>query len=227
MKLLTLIFSILILPQFAYLQTKSNVRCEFKKPPVLRGFYMGQTVEEINNVIPNFQTVFNEQRELESRPKLLSTRTEAGFTLVTDTDVFYPVPGKRIIPNQEFEDAEFYWHFLDNKLFFISVRYTEFKPTNLKNFVQQVAEKTNLPTNGWLFKDKNHAILKCIGFDIEVWTGKVAGRPDYADYPSVMVTDTNAEAELERREKAIETRKKKVELERLRREKEKKTVFKP
>jgi hypothetical protein len=188
---------------------------------------MGQTVEEINAIIPNFQAAFNKMRDLENRPEFLSTRKEAGFIVLTDTDVFYPRPGERVVPNDDYKDVEFYWHFLDGKLFFISVKYTEFEPASLKSFVQQVAEKANLPTQSWSFKDRDHAILRCIGFNVEVLTGRHASRPEYADYPTVMITNTIADAELKKREKAIELRKKNAELERSRREKEKKTVFKP
>lgn len=210
-----------------YSQTKPNVRCEIDEPPVLRGFYIGQTVEEINSKIPNFQEAFNKQRNLENRPEFLNTRTEAGFILLGDTNVFYPKPGQRVVPSDEYEDIGFDLHFLDGKLFFMSVKYTEFEPANLKIFVQQVAEKTNLPTQGWIFKDRDNAILKCVGFNVEVWTGRYASRPEYADYPTVWITDSVAKAELDRREKAIGLRNKNTELERLRREKEKKTVFKP
>jgi hypothetical protein len=208
-------------------QTKLKAPCEIDKPPVLRGFYIGQSVDEINALIPNFQAAFDKKRDLENRPEFFSTRTEAGFILVADTDVFYPRPGLREVPNDDYKDVEFFWHFLDGKLFFISAQYTQFEPPNLKTFVQQVAEKTNLPHLGWVFKDKDHAILRCARFDVEVWTGRYAARPDFGDYPSVMITDRITKAELEKREKAIKLRKKYVELERLRREKERRSIFKP
>ena len=78
-----------------------------------------------------------------------------------------------------------------------------------------------------VFKDRNHAILNCAGFDVDVWTGRYGNRPEYRDYPSVMLTDTVASAELDRREKAIKLRKKNAELERLRREKERRSTLKP
>lgn len=212
---------------FAYSQSKTTEPCKVETPPVLRGFILGQTVEQINSKIPNFQSVFLNEQQSQSDPKFSTPQTEAGFVLLTDTDVFYPQPGQRAVSSSDYEDVGFYWHFLDGKLMFISVEYNEFEPPTIRNFVKQVADKTNLPAQSWIFKDRNHAVLNCVGFMVDVWTGRDAGRPEYQGYPSVMITDTVAEAELTRRTKAIETRNKTAEFERIRREKEKRTVFKP
>ncbi len=227
MKHLTKIILLFLFYNSIYSQTKSNVGCEISNPPVLRGFHMGQTVEDINKFIPNFQSIYNKQQERENRPEFLSTESEAGFILITDVDAFYPRPGERVVHNKDFEDVGFYWHFLDGKLFRIFVKYEVFEPKSLKDFVNQVSEKTNLPTQNWVIKDRDHASLKCVGFNVEIWTGKYASKPDYLDSPTVTITDTASEIELNKRERAIELRKKNEERERRRKEREKKTVFRP
>ena len=219
-----LLFTVLLTSGVVCAQTRA--RCQ-NKPPTLRGFYLGETVDEIHKVIPHFRAAFDEKRVLESRPSFVTAKTEVGFTLVDSAHVFYPEPGVRRTPRSEYDDVDFFWHFLDEKLFFISVRYLEYEPRNLNEFIQQLAEKTNLPKQGWIFKDRNHAILSCVGFDVDVWTGRYVNRPEYRDYPSVMLTDTVLRAELDRREKALKLQRKKAELERLRREKQRHSILKP
>ena len=172
-------------------------------------------------MIPGFQSIYDKEVENENMPKFRTPRAEAGFILI------YPRLGEQRVPNENLKDVEFIWHLLDGKIFFISASYTKFDPPNLKFFVRQVAEKTNLPIQGWSFRDGNYAILRCVGFQIDVWTGKYAKNPGYEDYPSVTITDINASAELEKRVSEITRRKKEDELAKLRHEKEKKTIFKP
>jgi len=218
------VLSVLLTSGLVYAQSRS--RCQ-NKPPTLRGFYLGETVDDINKVIPNFRIAFDEKRVLESQPEFLSAKTEAGFVLLDSVHVFYPEPGVRRTPRSEYDDVDFFWHFLDEKLLFLSVRYLEYEPPNLNSFIQQLSEKTNLPKQGWIFKDRNHAILNCAGFDVDVWTGRYGNRPEYRDYPSVMLTDIVASAELDRREEAIKLRRKNAELERLRRDRQRRSTLKP
>ena len=196
-------------------QTKMAQPCQSKEPPALRGFFLGQTVDEIDLIIPNFREAFVKSEPINPIDK------QVGATFVDSIPLFYKQPGVRQVPSKEFEDADFFWHFFEGRLYFLVVKYTEFEPPNLQYFIKQVSEKTNLPLNGWVLQDKYHASMKCIGFKIELWTGRDIGRPEYQDYPTIYLTDVVAEAEIKRRRDAIEQRKKNEERERIRREREK------
>ena len=113
------------------------------------------------------------------------------------------------------------------KVIFLSAQYLEYEPQNLQTIINQVAEKINLPKQNWKIRDKYNASLLCNGFEVYISTGLDVGRPLYKTEPSVMLTDTIAEAELNKRRLALQTRKKNEVKERLRREKERKTIFKP
>ena len=188
------------LPLFAQpLETATT--CRLSEAPVLGGFRLGQPVQEIDRIVPAFSSIYEKEKAMHS----LSEDKEVGWQLISSSDLFYVDNGNgnvtRSVPRQEFEDTDFIWHFLDGKLIFLSVNYLKLEPTNIKGFVKQVAEKTGLPRKGWTYKGKYSAELKCSGFKVNVWTGLDAGRD-----PSVMLTDTRAEAELQRRRKAFRTR---------------------
>jgi hypothetical protein len=221
-------FYILLFASTIFAQSKIVSRCEMNKAPALRDFTIGESVENINLVIPNFKLAYNKsKREAGMRD---GSDGQLGFVMLSSTDVFYQEDGnqlKKIVPDEKFSDVNFMWHFLDDKLSFIAVDYDEFDPPNIKDFVHQVAEKTRLPLKGWVFKDKYTAVLKCVGFNVDVWMGKYVDRPLYKVSPTVMITDTMADAELNKRRKEMVQRKKTEERERLRREKERKAVFKP
>lgn len=213
--IITIMFLGCMISTFA--QTKKTTQvCRINEPPKLRGFFLGETVEEINKVIPNFLEFFLKQKTLEK---------SEGIGIGSTT--FFYKNGVRQTPNKDFEDVDFYWKFFENKLYFMSVNYINFQPQNLQDFINKLSEKTGLPLKGWVFEDKYSAILKCDGFTIGVWTGEVEGKDYYKDYPSVRVTDTNIDAEVRHREKMIKLQKKKEERERIRREREKQSTFKP
>ncbi|MGZ8842379.1 MAG: hypothetical protein ACXW18_01875 [Pyrinomonadaceae bacterium] len=90
-------------------------------------FYLGQTVDQIDKLIPKFRQVFDRKRRLEAEPEAVAIRTEAGFTHVDDVQLFYQ-SGDRQPPRDEYNDVQLFWHFLDERLIFLSVQYTQFEP---------------------------------------------------------------------------------------------------
>lgn len=211
------------LPTFS--QTISDQPCQVSEAPKLRGFSLGQTPSEIEELLPGFQGAFN---------NAIPSRTNTGVIIVSSTPVFYKRSGIRQVPNKDFEDVDFFWHFFDRRLYFLIAQYREYDPPNIQSFVKQVAEKTKLPSGGWILPDKYHAILKCKGFKIELWTGRLVERSYYQDSATVSLTDTVVAAEIIRRmreeaehEKNAERERQRREEERLRRERERRRIFRP
>ncbi len=149
----------------------------------LRGFYLGQDKNELSD-IPNFDKEFekNRQRDMEDRGKF-------GFVMVSHVDLSYQTPGVATPLGKDYDDVGFYLHFLDDKLMFVSVQYEAYEPDNLLTFIRQISAATMLPAESWIVKNKSHAEMKCVDFDVDVWTGKDASRPEYQDYPSLMLSD--------------------------------------
>ena len=201
-------------------QTKKTLKtvspqCQLSQAPSLRGFSLGQTVSEIDTMMPRFKVEYEKEKNSESN----INDEEIGWSYMNFGDMDFP--------NPELKDAVITLHFLDDKVIYISAKYQEFEPKNLRGFTNQLIEKTNLPKEGWKIEDKFNGVLNCNGFKVEVATGEDVGRPGYLDLPSITLIDTIADVEKEKRRKAIEIKKKNAERERIRREREKRTVFKP
>jgi hypothetical protein len=203
-----------------YSQTKTAQTCLATNPPKLRGFFIGQTSAEITELMPGFDEALTKATQDQSWD-------EEGVISVNSTSIFYRQRGVRRVPDKNFEDVDFFWHLFDGKLYLLGVKYLAYEPPNLQSFIKQVAEKTNLPAVGWFMRDKYHASIRCNGFRVELWTGEIVGRSEYKDYPTVFLINTVAEAEIKRRRAANKQRKKNEELEQIRRERERKEVFRP
>ena len=175
---------------------KSISKCKLDNPPILRGFSLGQSVVDINKVIPSFSEKYRKEKQL----KADDTDFEIGWIFMSSIDLFYVDNDNstvaRIVPKEEFEDVNFIWHFRGGKVIFLTAQYLEYEPQNLQTFINQVAEKINLPKQNWKIRDKYNASLLCNGFEVYISTGLDVGRPLYKTEPSVMLTDTIAEAEL-------------------------------
>jgi hypothetical protein len=218
-------FRLLILLSFlgcispVFSQTKARPTpepCQVSQPPTFRGFHLNETPKQINELIPGFQEAYDEAEP---------DSTEKG-RVVSSGSLFDKESGKKP-PRKEYEDAQFIWHFFDDKLFFLVVKYTEFEPSNIQDFVKQLATKLQLPINAWTFADKYHATLKCNGFKIELWTGNVSDANFDKDLATVMLTDSVAEAEQDRRSRVEKARQQQLEQERIRLERERKRIFNP
>jgi hypothetical protein len=181
-------------------------RCPSSNALKLKHFFLGQTVDEINRLIPGFQDAYLSER---STP-ISSVAKQAGVTAFVDsTNILYKRPGVRQVPRKDYADTDFYWHFFEGTLYFLVVKYLDYTPLNLENFIRQVSQDNNLPVRGWTIHDKYTAAIQCEGFRVEVWTGQVVGS-NFGDYPSVRLTDSLAEAEIEHRSRNIEKQNKNV-----------------
>ena len=164
------LFLPLIIVGFSLWATYSSAQttpqhCQTKEAPKLRGFFLGQTVAEINLLIPGFQEGYSDKRSEPISP----IAKEAGVTAVVHSPfLFYKRPGVRQVPSKEFEDADFSWHFFEGKLYFLVIQHIVNDPPNLSNFIREVSEKGHLPVKGWALKDKFHASIKCARFKVEL-----------------------------------------------------------
>ncbi len=203
-----------------YAQTKKMPRkilskCLLTEAPSLRGFFLNQTVNEIDVMMSSFKTKYEEEKESDSN----INDKEIGWSYMNFGDMDFS--------NPELKDVVVTLHFLDDKVIYLSIIYRGFEPQNLKGFIDQLTEKTTLPKEGWTTEDKYHGVLKCSNFQVRVSTGEEVSRPGYLDLPSVTLIDTIAEAEKINRRKLVETKKKNEERKRIRQEREKRTILKP
>lgn len=173
-------------------QQKVMSKCQLTKAPTLRGFFLGQTVEEINNRIPSFKVAYKRQKE-----RAIDADKEVGWVFMS-LGVLDQINGGSEVPSEDFEDVGLIWHFLDDKVVFLSVKYLDLDTTNLKSFLNQVIRENNLPEDDWIIGKEESADLSCNGFQISVSTHPQNG-------PSIMLTDTIAKAEIEKRRKQIQS----------------------
>lgn len=209
---------------------KSIAPCNLtlNQAPKLRGFYLGQSKKELEK-IPHFTDEYRKNNANDPMDK-----SKFGFVMLNSVNLFYQQPGIRKVSDKNYDDIEFYLHFLDDKIMYISVQYTEYEPTNLNEFIKQVSQTTGLPLDSWKIKDKYNAEMICTDFDVSLWTGNVVGRPEYQDYPSLAIADKSAENELELREKKYnnllleaERERHRIEAEKKLEEERKRKIFKP
>ncbi len=206
-------------------QTKTVAQCQSAKAPTLRGFYIGQTVKEINEIIPNFATMFYNTKEKAGYFPLSGVSDDSveegkEIGLVWMSSNGFEEDEKLLLP-EEYEDVDFSWYFFNDKLYAFSVHYNEYEPSTSQSFVKQLIEKAKFPAKGWLIPNEFYATLKCS--DFKIWVGI----PYRGNAANVNIADTNIEAEIKRKDKAIKQRKIDEERERIRRERLKKETLKP
>lgn len=224
--------------------------CQVSQPPTFRGFYLGQTPKQIEVLIPGFQEAYDEAareatgpaRESEAQESPEPARESTGAArestkpapestgpaqiIVSSTSLFSK-EGERKPPREAYEDVDYIWHFFAGKLFYLIVKYNEFEPPSVQDFVKQAAPRLNLPLTGWSFTTKNHATLNCHGFMIELWAGNLPGESFDQDVATIMVTDSVVKAELDRRLKQETDKEKRLQEERIRQQRDRKRIFKP
>lgn len=208
-------------PKRVNLSVKNPCSLTISEAPKLRGFYLGQAKDELSN-IPYFLEEYEKKKKEDYQD-----RVKFGWLMINSVDLFYRTPGVRTVPIKDLEDVEFYLHFLDNNIMFISMKYTQYEPDNLNSFIKQVSETTILPVESWKIKDKYNAEMSCNGFDVSLWTGNIVGRDEYSDYPTLSISNKTAELEIDKREKAYKKKLIEDEKERKRQEEKKRRTFKP
>jgi len=222
-------------------KAKAAAGCQLTQAPTLRGFFLGQTVDQVEKLIPGFKKEYLKEQEygtgeihqtdyLGSWKNRLTWRDVGGVRM----SAYFDEESRLIIDN--FDDVprklnfggdveglhKLVWWFSDDKLYGFSIYYSDYAPETARSFAKQMSEKTNLPQSGWVATDKADigSVLKCRGFKVNVHIA-------YRDSAHVTLTDTKVEAEILATERGIKEQRRKDELERIRREKEKMNTLKP
>lgn len=162
-------------------------KCELTKFPSVKGFSLGQTVDEINVKYPFFKQGY--EAEL---TKQTPDQQKANFVLMTLGSSFNDAETKNV---ENFNEVNLIWHFLDDKLMALVVNYQDdetYKIEKIKQLVEKIAKEYNLPKDGWKFDAEDGATLNCQGFRVDVSN-------NYQSGPSLMITDSNLEKEMEKR----------------------------
>lgn len=237
-KLISSSICILALVSFLFGQKKSNFStkkvsslCSLTEAPTIRGFYLGQSVDEINKIVPNFREAYELQRNdrdndfslTDWNTKIdLATSTQLDLVYINSDWAFGADSDRKLLKSSDYEDVSVVWWFMKEKLFGYGVYYDELEiEQDAAKFIKQVTAKTPLPQKGWKVISMGlEAELRCDGFKVFLNAG-------YRNSPHLIFTDMKTEAEIVRLEKEIKLRQKKEELERIRLEKEKRGTFKP
>ncbi len=162
----------------------SATACTVAKAPILQGFFLGQSSEEVASRVKGFVAAYMDEKEGNLYKK------EVNFVLLTYGQIV-----NKFGETEGFEDVSPIWHFLDDKLVGLVVRYTDDGTSDINEFVKKMAKANGLPETGWKFKrEEQSAELSCTGFDVIVSTHPQNG-------PSIMLFDTAAEKEKQRRMK--------------------------
>jgi hypothetical protein len=187
-----------------------------EQAPKLRGFYVNQPVDAIVRVFPSFRRAYEEEPLLPTRTLTSDFRTVDSDELTEDLSKF-----------DEYHDVGFIWKLLNGRTVSLTVRYGEYEPADLHDFVTQVADTTGLPLTAFKVIGKHKASLTCDGFSMEVHEGSYTKTGWVANGSQILIEDTFAikamvaeEAEM-KRVAAEEAVKKKEEAEK------RKRTFKP
>lgn len=188
------------------------------KAPVLRGFYLGQNYQEIVRTVPGFGKAYDESTsDYFGLP-------EADFRIahLTSLETF-----DELSKEENFKDVTITWQFFEGKLVRLFVTYTEFQPGSLRNFMQQISEKANLPIESFKVTDKHKAKMTCSGFSVELFEGEYTRIGWFPNGSQIILEDTTVINSLEKAAKEFERNKKAELLRQKEEEKRRKTILKP
>lgn len=158
-------------------QSTETGQCQLTKAPVLKGFFLGQTVDEVDKRIQGFKDSYEKEKQT-SAP---ADKT-ANFVLMNSGTLFGQ--GNNI------KDFSLIWHFLDDKIIALTVTYSNDTSSDLKNFAAKVSAENELPQDAWAYENQQNAELNCRGFQIVVSTNP---------QPNITIIDTEAKKEKENR----------------------------
>lgn len=201
---------------------RSKAVCETSKAqlPVLRGFYLGQSISDID--LPRFDEIYKEAKLKRDKP----------YDPVLVSLYNFDESERSNLP--EFDDASFMVHFFEDRIQAIFIEYKEFEVGSAKEFIDKAAYKLGLPVEGWRYRDRFGASLKCKDFTADLWTGRYENRPIYQSFPTVSFKDDAAEKKQQlqksqyeklSRERALQ--KQQEEIRKKREEKARRQVFNP
>lgn len=205
-------------PVMRAVPTPSPAPCVLKRAsaPHVRGFFLGENLHDIE--LPNILAVYRENA---------AKREPDETVLVSFFDIFPAVSSDRVLASYGFGDVTFMLHFFDERIKAIFIDYNEYDPDTAREFVASVVEKLHVPAEGWRYRGKYAATLKCQDFSISVWTGRYEDRPIYKAYPMLSLNDDFAD-EVAVARKADRKRKAAEEAaEKKRQEEIKRKTFKP
>lgn len=186
-----------------------------KDAPKLRGFYLGQSYEEISEAIPKFEKAYREaDNSYDDTPNV-------DYRVIHWSNISYPDTIKG------YEDVLLTWQFYNSKLVRLYVTYLSFEPPTIQDFIKQASEKTFLPMQSFKISDKHKAVLVCNGFSANLYIGNESRVGWTEGPPEIMVEDTNAYLEMDRLSSEYKRKKKEEDLRKKREDQEKKKIFKP
>ncbi|PYS99095.1 MAG: hypothetical protein DMF63_13580 [Acidobacteria bacterium] len=206
---LSRILLILFFVSATYSQSKVPVcNLGLTSAPVLRGFYLGQSYKDIAKRIRGFETeYFSTDRGYYGNPELdfriLHLTSLSSYDSLND--------------EEDFKDVTITWQFANSNLARLFVTYTEFRPASLRDFINQFAKTTGVPSASFRVTDKHKAKLTCKDFSFELYQGQYSQIGWSPDWSSVILEDTKAIARLEAQAAAY---KRSIKLEATRRKEE-------
>jgi hypothetical protein len=237
-------------------KAKAATGCQLTQAPPLRSFFLGQTVDQVEKLIPGFKTEFLKEKEDGSGEVHRTDYSGAGENRLTWKDVggvsmsaYFDEDSRLII--DDFDDApaklsfggdveglhKLVWWFYEDRIYGFSIYYADYIPETAQSFVKQLSEKSSLPATGWKklktdFPDARGipgapTFVTDIEASLECIGFKVRVHTAYRDSASITLTDTKVEAGILETERRIKEQRRKDELERIRREREKANTLKP
>jgi hypothetical protein len=191
---------------------------QINEAPRLRGFFLGQSEEEIKAAIPSFHTAYETAKDLMFPVRdVNSDFREVRSDLLTQD----------LTQNEEYSDVSFVWQLWGGRVVQLQVTYEEYEPMNMNDFLEQVSSTTGLPIKAFHVVNPHTQAAKCDGFSIIVKEGSMTKTGWVPQESQVILLDTTAIAALDaeekqvKKERAEEDAKKKADAEK------KKRTFKP
>ncbi len=163
--------------------------CKLTEAPKLRGFYLGQTVDEIQNEISGFRDAYEFQKKDRTTEFPLSDwREEVDPTISREIDLVYLDSSwafgfdsdRKLLTSADYEDVHVIWWFMKERLFAYGIYYTDLEiDQDAVKFIRQVSAKTTLPPRGWKVHPSGlGADLLCDGFKVDL-------NPGYKNAPPI------------------------------------------
>lgn len=216
---LTIIFVLIMAASLPVSAQKKAVRVAnfapctltLKEAPKLRGFYLGESVNEISKIFPTMKREYSSDN---SYNYYANPNSDYRIVVLSPSD-------DEVYNSDEYKDVGITWHFYNGILTQLFVTYTEYMPGSLNNFIKQTSEKTNIPATSFRKTDKHKAIAACTDFSLELWEGQDSRIGWSPNDSTIVLADTKKITQLEKdrieyeaQKKADARRKKQEELNR-------------
>ncbi len=184
----------------------------------LRGFYLGQDKGELSH-IPFFEFAY--------KKALIEDKSELSkFGLIwLDKNQIQEEAARSGSSLAGYDDVDFGLRFIDGKVSAMIVTYFEYRPDNLNEFIQHVAETTSVRKEFWSKEDRHKASATCKGISMVINTMRYSGTESdpLLSSPLFSLYDDEADNLIQRRQNAELQKLKQQELV----ERRKRKIFKP